>query len=56
MRAPNLATTLTVVGLFAAAPAFAQSGSEQGSKQQTQEVGGTTHEPVLHPGCLAQPG
>jgi len=34
-----------VAGLFAAAPAFAQSGSEQGGKQQTQEIGGTTHEP-----------
>jgi hypothetical protein len=45
MRALNLATSLMVAGLFAAAPAFAQSGSEQGGKQQAQEIGGTTHEP-----------
>jgi len=45
MRVLNLATSLMVAGLFAAVPAFAQSGSEQGGKQQTQEIGGSTHEP-----------
>jgi len=48
MRALNLATSLMVAGLFAAAPAFAQSGSEQGGKQQTQEIGGSKNEPCSH--------
>jgi hypothetical protein len=45
MRALNAATTLMVARLFATAPvAVAQSGSEQGGKQQTQEGRATTHE------------
>jgi hypothetical protein len=49
MRALNLVTGFMVAGLFAAAPAVAQSGSEQGGKQRTQEGGGSTHEPCSLP-------